>query len=258
MDARIAGASREVERVRRLAYQDVSYLPNLVDALCELAKFRSRKGDPGRAERLYREALTHCAESSQPVPPELLYRINSLLAYHFDSQDKASDAILHYERALAIAERCDLLEPIQLAVVHNNLAMLYKKEEDYAKAESSYHSALKIFSGSDTADARIASVHNNLGVLYYSQHAFDRSRECHLQALNIRRRIYGESGSHYDLGQSYNNLAAVHKAMGDYQTASTYFKKVEALGEDLSNYTEEAGLDERGGSTLDVDKEDKF
>ena len=247
-----------MDRARRLAHRDASHLPDLVDALCELAKFRSRKGDPGRAERLYREALGHCAESPEPVPPELLYRINSLLAYHFDSQEKSADAIQHYERALAITERCNLLEPIQLAVVHNNLAMLYKKEENFEQAESSYRAALAIFSEHYTMDARIASVHNNLGVLYYSQHAFDRSRECHLQALNIRRRIYGEGGFHYDLGQSYNNLAAVHKAMGDYQTASAYFKKVEALGEDLANYSEEAGLDEGGGAALEVDQADKF
>ncbi len=235
LEKQIAGASREVERIRRLAYNDYRFLPDLVDALCELAKFRSRVGEPHRSERLYREALGHCQESDIEVAPELLFRIHSLMAYHYDKSDRCDDAIQHYEDSINLAADANLLEPIQIAVVYNNLAMLYKRNSCPEEAERNYLKALSEFQrgleDSQKNDPRVASVYNNLGVLYYSKHEFDRACQFHTEALSIRQSIYGKDGQHYDLGQSYNNLAAVHKAMGNYDKAAEYFSKVEDLGD---------------------------
>ncbi|MCB1236018.1 MAG: tetratricopeptide repeat protein [Verrucomicrobiae bacterium] len=230
-------------------------MPDLIDSLCELAKYRSRAGEPHRAERLYREALTHCAESTVPVHPALLFRINSLMAYHYDQSGRREDAVEHYESALRLAQRAPELEPVQVAVIHNNLGMLLKKEERFDDAETHYLEALRLFeeTGNDD-DPRLASVHNNLGVLHYSRHDFEKSRASHTAALNIRKRIYGAEGHHYDLGQTYNNLAAVHKAMGDYETASAFFAKVEALGDSITPLSQRAIDDEDDSASLQLDE----
>ncbi|NNE91535.1 MAG: tetratricopeptide repeat protein [Verrucomicrobiales bacterium] len=258
LDKQIAGASREVERVRRLAYTDRRFLPDLVDALCELAKFRSRVGEPGRSERLYREALTHCEESDVEVAPELLFRIHSLMAYHYDKSERNELAVEHYEQSLALAEKSKLLQPIQIAVIHNNLAMLYKRTSSPEKAEESYLNALREFQqgleGDSKDDARVASVYNNLGVLYYSKHDFDKACEFHTEALGIRQRLFGNNGHHYDLGQSYNNLAAVHKAMGNYDRAAEFFAKVEELGDEAGSDLNRGVIDPESGMGSVVDE----
>ncbi len=250
IEKQITGASRDVDRLRRLSYSDHRFLPDLVDALCELAKFRSRIGEPGRSERLYSEALVHCKESDIEVAPELLFRIHSLMAYHFDNSERNEKAVEHYEESLRLAEEANLLEPIQVAVVHNNLAMLYKRTSRPEAAEKSYLSALNKFQKgldrNNKDDARVASVYNNLGVLYYSKHDFDRACEFHSEALTIRQKLFGENGHHYDLGQSYNNLAAVRKAMGNYEMAADYFSKVEELG-DIADPTVQSGIDPESG-----------
>lgn len=258
LETQIASASREVERVRRLAYTDRRFLPDLVDAICELAKFKSREGDPGRSERLYREALTHCEESDVEVAPELLFRIHSLMAYHYDKTDRYQRAVEHYEEALRLSEDCSRLEPIQIAVVHNNLAMLYKRVEQPERAEQCYLDALNEFkrglAGGKKDDARVASVYNNLGVLYYSKQDFDRANEFHTEALEIRRRLFGKNGHHYDLGQSYNNLAAVQKAMGNYDKAAEYFAKVEELGARISPDQQRGMIDPESGMGSPVEE----
>lgn len=232
IESKIAGASREVDRIRRLAYYERRHLPDLVDALCELAKFRSRKGERGRAERLYREALTHCESVAAPLPPELLFRVHALLGYHFDGLGQAGQAREHYQKAILAAERCRALEPAQIGVIQNNLAMLAKNEGRRDQAEAHYLLALEYFSrgGEGEANPRVAAVHNNLGVLYYSRRQFDKARESHERALALRRRIYGEEGTHVDLGQSYNNLAALFKAMGDEDRAADCLARVDAIG----------------------------
>ncbi len=231
IDAKIAGVSRDVERIRRMAYYDRRHLPDLVDSLCELAKFRSRKGESDRAERLYREALTHCEESPMPVAPELIFRIHSLLGYHLDSTGKTEEAMEHYQQAIGISGRCPALEPAQIGVVHNNLAMIAKQDGRIAGAEEQYRTALRYFSKSGLeADPRVAAVHNNLGVLEYSQRKLEQSRASHEEALRIRLLVHGTDGTHTDLGQSYTNLAAVHKALGNHVAAAGYLTKVAALG----------------------------
>ena len=220
------------ERLCRLAHRDSSQLPVLANALCDVAKARARRGVPGSAEELYEEAISQRKSSGGPVEPEILFRVQSLMAYDYDREDRHYDAIRHYEESLKLAEDCDSLDSRQTTVIHNNLGMLYSRLNDFSQAERHYLAAVEHLEGtSEENDPRVAAVHNNLGVLYFRKNEFERARASHNKALRVRRRIYGEDPLHPDLAQTYENLASLHETMGDEKTARVYRDRVREISE---------------------------
>src|SRR5437660_1705048 len=59
-------------------------------------------------------------------------------------EGKASEAIPQYEKALALAPKVYGSDHIETAALMNSLALLYKQQGEYAKAEPLYHRSLEI------------------------------------------------------------------------------------------------------------------
>ena len=110
--------------------------------------------------------------------------------------------------------------------------MLYKGMKDYDRAAQYYQEALEEFRqlhGENCAE--VASIYNNLGVLHYQNMELERALDMHLRALRIRDSIdsEGHPGAASDLAQTCINLAAVHKALGDFQKAQQCIEHARAL-----------------------------
>jgi tetratricopeptide (TPR) repeat protein len=225
-----ATATGGPKRLRRLAHRDTRQPAVLANALCDVAKVRANRGAPASTEMLFDEAISRRNTTPESVEPELLFRIQSLMAYDYDCEGRHYDAIRHYEESLKLAGDCDSLDPIQITVVHNNLGMLYSRLNEFEQAERHYLAAVEHLEGITVEnDPRVAAVHNNLGVLYFKKKEFERARAFHNKALRVRRRIHGEDPLHPDLGQTCENLASLHAAMGDAKTARVYRDRVREI-----------------------------
>jgi len=219
LEKQIASAARSVDEARRDAHRDVSRLGELVERINVLAELRQQEGDFRKAESLYREALFRIQETKK-ADPELVVGVYSLIAYLYDRWGKHEEAVGHYQTALKMGGQLGVMDGDKTATVKNNLAMLYKNMRRMDEARQCYAEALDGFRKAyGENSAKVASVYNNLGVLYYQSMEIEPALDMHVKALRIRESLTGKEFSAGDLSQTYINLAAVYKALGDFQKA---------------------------------------
>ena len=128
----------------------------------------------------------------------------------------------------------------ELADSLNNLAVLYKSQGRYDKAEPLYIQALELTKrilGENHPDT--ATSLNNLAALYDGQGRYSEAELLYIQALEIRKSFLGEN--HPDTAISLNNLAALYDYQGSFEEAEALYiqalkisKKV--LGENHPHY----------------------
>jgi tetratricopeptide (TPR) repeat protein len=218
-----------VEEARRIAYRDASRLGDLVENINVLAELRQQEGDFRKAESLYREALYRIQDTKNP-DGELTVGVYSLLAYLYDRWGKHAEAAEFYQKALDLGAQLGINDADKVATVKNNLAMIHKNMRDLDKASQYYNEALAEFRRAHGENsAKVASVYNNLGVLHYQQMEVEKALDMHLKALRIRESIEARELEPGDLSQSYINLGAVYKALGEFQKAHESVEKARAL-----------------------------
>ncbi|SKA99228.1 Tetratricopeptide repeat-containing protein [Prosthecobacter debontii] len=228
LDRQIEIASRHVEEARRAVNRDASFIGQLVEQISVLASLRQKDGDFPKAESLYREAL-YSALEARPRDADLLIGIYSLLAHLYDRWGRMPESAEFYQMALDAAEKAGVCNS-KVATIKNNLAMIYKQQHDYAKAEQYYLEALDIFEATDGRySASVASVFNNLGVLYYLNLDVEHAMQMHEQALVIRQNLGESQMDPADLSQTYINLGAAYKATGDFQQAEVWVERAKKL-----------------------------
>ena len=228
LERQITAASRSVEEARRLAYHDSSRLGVLVEQISVLADLRQKEGDFRKAESLFREALFRTQELRKP-DPELVIGIYSLLAHLYDRWGRPADAAAYYEKAIKIANDRGVGGD-KVAVIKNNLGMIFKQARDFDRAQRFYEEALEYFRQAEgDMGARVASVLNNLGVLYYTRLDVERAQTLHEEALNIRAHLRQDQFDPADLSQTYFNLGAVYKAAGDFEKAESCVERARSI-----------------------------
>jgi tetratricopeptide (TPR) repeat protein len=72
---------------------------------------------------------------------------------------------------------------------------------------------------------------NNLAELYRLQERFAQAQPLYTQALNLRRRLFGNE--HPDVAQSLNNLGAFYLVIGNYSEAKNNFEAALNIWEKL-------------------------
>ena len=218
-----------MEEARRNAYRDHTRLGDLVEHINVLAELRQQEGDFRKAESLYREALFRIGDSKAP-DAELTVGVYSLLAYLYDRWGKLQEAAGFYQKALDLSEELGVHDSDKVATVKNNLAMIYKGMKDLDRAAQYYDEALEEFRRIyGERSAKVASVYNNLGVLYYQNLEVERALDMHLKALRIRESLETQELEPGDLSQTYINLGAAYKALGDFQKAHECVEKARSI-----------------------------
>lgn len=135
-------------------------------------------------------------------------------------------------RALNIYEK--VLEPENpgVAVVLNNMALLYDTRGRYAEAEPLYERALNInekLLGPE--HPAVATSLNNLALLYDNQGKYAQAEPLHKRALKIREKVCGLE--HPDVATSLNNLALLYGSQDRYAEAEPLFLRALKINEKL-------------------------
>ncbi len=148
----------------------------------------------------------------------------SLFEYgHFLQTNKRYDlAEVRYRENLDIYQRLAAISPQvyepDLAMVQNNLGILYKDTQRYEDSEEMYLSAMEIYRrlaaiSPQVYEPDLAMVQNNLGTLYEDTRRYGDSEKMYLSAMEIRRRLVAANPQVYepDLAMVQNNLGTLYE-----------------------------------------------
>jgi len=220
-DAALAAATQVLVSARLAAAGEPNLLPELVEALDQLATVREAVGKVAEAAAHYKEALDLAEKAG--LGRHRKSRLRIALATLLDFNDQEAEALPLYEQAI---EDLEALEPPDIETsgqLRNNVALIYKRQGKFALAEQHYLRAVEALEKT-TGDATVeyASLYNNLGSLYYAAGFADQAREVFTTALKLREQLLG--AIHPDVAQSHGNIAAVHYELGNNEAAMQSFE----------------------------------
>ncbi len=223
-------AARRLEMERRRAHiNSPQHCNNLIRALTGLAALRLQVEDYSRADRLYREAEMHADEEWRHVTTDIRIKLKSQRGYLSECMDNTEQAIACYEHGLKIADDHDITLSETRAVIHNNLAILFKKAEKWDQSEHHYKMALVILEAlAGSNSEKVASIYNNIGTFYSRLDKLKAAEKMFRRALRIREQSFNDD-THEDVQQSLKNLGATLKAIGNDEEANACFERVPGI-----------------------------
>ena len=123
-------------------------------------------------------------------------------------QGNYAEAVKQTKAALSAAEAFEPDDP-RLATTLNALAVLYRAQGRYAKAEPLHKRALAIVEKAlGPAHPHVATSLNNLAALYYAQRRYDEAEPLYQHAITITERAMGPD--HPNLAATLGNLAELY------------------------------------------------
>ena len=141
-----------------------------------------------------------------------------------DDQARYAEALLLYERGLAINEQALGAKHPETATSLNNLAYLYQRSGRYAEALPLHKRALEIREQvSGLLHTNVAQSLNNLALLYESLSRYEEALPLHERALAINKKAVGEM--HPQTATSLNNLATLYASLSRYEEALPLHKR---------------------------------
>ena len=169
------------------------------------------------------------AGQARAQSPDDLVALNTQVSQLFGA-GKLAEAAEMAQRAVALAERLNARDDVNVAVAFNNLAFIRQTQGRYSEAEPFYKRGLPIMEKILPADhAELATTRNGLAELYRAQGRFAEAEPLYRSALAARERTLGPD--HADVAVSLNNIALLYQAQGRYPEAEALQKRGIAIME---------------------------
>tara|TARA_R100001132_G_C3274429_1_gene96590 strand:- start:3730 stop:5619 length:1890 start_codon:yes stop_codon:yes gene_type:complete len=183
------------------------------------------------------QLFSHCLIAAEYVNKNLIVtsRSTSLLGklgryFFYTGAYKLAEPLYHQALLISnslVEKDLDKDEAIDQVVVSlNNLAMLYRRTQQYFDAEPLFIQAIDIVENQNVPenDLMLASLYNNLALLYKvwdHQEKYNRIEQLYLKALVIMRSHDDQSR---EVASVLSNLAAYYETKGRNQLAQKNFK----------------------------------
>jgi CHAT domain-containing protein/tetratricopeptide (TPR) repeat protein len=143
-------------------------------------------------------------------------------------EGRYAEAVTPAERALNILEKALGPDHQDVAIGLDNLAQLYSKKGDLARAEPLYVRALAVREKAlGPEHPLVATSLNNLAELYRTKGDYALAEPLYYRALAIDEKAFGPE--HPELAPALNNLAELYRAKGDYALAEPLFRRSLAI-----------------------------
>ena len=133
-----------------------------------------------------------------------------------------------YKRALALAESNFGPDHIEISVVLNNLAALYKYIGEFDEAERLYRRALAITeAGLGPDHPNIATIYHNLGGLECARGCFAMGEPFARRSVEIREKVMGPG--HVDVAVDISALAAILDGQKKFDESEPLYRRALAI-----------------------------
>lgn len=234
-----------------------------LDGTANMYRFRS---EFDQADRLLQQALAVAKQVQDEDELSKVYLSISRLRWDQGKIDEACDEYL--PRVLELLHELD--NPLQLAIVNNNLGTCFLRRGDYSGALQPFQQSLMALQQIGE-ELKSAVVIDNMGHCYWHLGDFPRAIETLRQALAIREKyqddviiarsldslgnVYLEQGNYaealralqegadlrlkagfpFDAAESLNNVATVYESQGEYAQAIVYFRRALAIAQKAAN-----------------------
>lgn len=184
-------------------------------------------GDYATARALFERTLPVIRREHGPEHPETL-QVMANLALALTETGAFREAEELGRAALRSHEKLGMPTP-QMALACSNLATLYHKLGEFARAEPLYEQALGIYEQTiGLRNTNAAAALSNIGQLHGQTRNFDRAKDLLRRAIAIYEQSVGE---HPLLASALNNLALVHSDLGEFVPATPLYERALAIHE---------------------------
>lgn len=148
--------------------------------------------------------------------------LNNVNGLHCYANDDYDSALVFFRKALELKGKVILDNHPDIALLQQNIGLMYKNKSQYNKAIEYYNYALgSMKSAFGTKHLEIAKLLTNLGSALRYQGQLEEALKILLQALEIRKDLLGESNP--KTIDVYEHIGAVLGSMGKYDEAILYF-----------------------------------
>jgi len=212
--------------------QTINYKPGLGFAYRNMGNYKVNTGDFISGLDAYNKSEDIYKELGDSFNLSGIYN-NKAIAYR--KMGDYSKAIDYLFKCLAISEQLGIKKIISL--VNNNIGNIYFDQESYPKALEHYFKTLEIKINLNDSIG-IARTYHNIAVTYTDM--ADKFKQSNKDSFNIKINkalAYHEKALainiklkfKHGIGNSYNALATIHRAKGDYVAAADYAKNALAI-----------------------------
>lgn len=185
-----------------------------------------------RAAGNYKQAYVYYEQALQIyeglIPPEDyryagLYNNMSILLEKMERNEEAAN---YAGKALAIIEKLEHGE-METATTLTNLALIYFKLSEYAKAQELLERALALFEqGGDMTDAHYSGALAGIGEAYYHMKEYEKALAAYEKALQEVEKHFGRNMSYAVLCE---NCAAVCELLGNKEKQREYLETADQV-----------------------------
>lgn len=154
---------------------------------------------------------------------------------HFDEAKKYAEKALILSTSMRLAGEEGWLRGEVNA--HNNLAIIYSNQGNYAEAQKNLSAALK--NKTKIGDKNgIGALYQNLGIMFFYLGNYTEALKNYFEAL----KTYEETGDKHGIGNSYSNIAVVYSRQNNIPEALKSFKSALAIQLEIGNKLGAAAL----------------
>ena len=146
------------------------------------------------------------------------------LGFAHNNEGYYKEAIIYFEKSLAICQESLPPNHPKLAMSYNNSGAVYSAMGDYTNALLYCEKAFAIQQQSFTPNhPHLADSHTNIGFIHSKMGEYVKALSSYEKALVIR--LQSLPPNHPKLATSYNNIGMMHNNMGDNAKALSYYEK---------------------------------
>jgi len=148
----------------------------------------------------------------------------------YDDRGDYDNALVQYQKALAIQEKVLDTEHPNTATTYHNIGSVYDNMGKYEQALVYYLKALAIVEKVlGTEHPSTAATYNNIAGVYYAKDDYDNALVQYQKACEILEKVLGTE--HPSTATTYNNIGLLYNNMGNYDNALMYYQKALAIHE---------------------------
>jgi len=143
-----------------------------------------------------------------------------------------NNALILFEKVLAIREKVLGIDHPSTATTYNNIANIYYDQREYLKALEWNQKSLEITErilGKDHPST--ATTYNNIANIYSAQGEYIKALEWCQKDLEITERFLGKN--HPSTATAYNNIASIYSAQGAYIKALEWYQNSLEISESV-------------------------